>query len=92
MVGILATIEYQEHHVRLEEGDTLVIYSDGVTEAENQRRDEFEVEGLVQSVIANRRLPAEKIIEEVNRAVAEFTAGAPQSDDITLVVARRVGG
>jgi serine phosphatase RsbU (regulator of sigma subunit)/pSer/pThr/pTyr-binding forkhead associated (FHA) protein len=90
VVGILATIEYQEHHVRLEEGDTLVIYSDGVTEAENPRRDEFEVEGLVQSVIANRHLPAEKIIEEVNRAVAEFTAGAPQSDDITLVVARRV--
>jgi len=91
VVGILATIEYQEHHVRLEEGDTLVIYSDGVTEAENQSRAEFEVEGLVQAVIASRRLPAEKIIEEVNRAVAEFTAGAPQSDDITLVVARRVG-
>jgi serine phosphatase RsbU (regulator of sigma subunit) len=91
VVGILATIEYQEHRVKIEEGDTLVIYSDGVTEAENQRHDEFEVEGLVQAVIASRRLPAEKIIEEVNRAVAEFTAGAPQSDDITLVVARRVG-
>jgi serine phosphatase RsbU (regulator of sigma subunit)/pSer/pThr/pTyr-binding forkhead associated (FHA) protein len=90
VVGILPTIEYKEYRFKLEEGDTLVIYSDGVTEAENQRRDEFEVEGLVQAVMATRRLPADQIIAEVNRAVAEFTAGAPQSDDITLVVARRV--
>ena len=67
-----------------------MIYSDGVTEAENQRHDEFEVDGLVRAVTASRNLPAASIIAEVNRAVAEFTAGAPQSDDITLVVARRV--
>jgi serine phosphatase RsbU (regulator of sigma subunit) len=90
VVGILPTIEYREFRAQLEEGDALVIYSDGVTEAENQCHDEFEVEGLVQAVIANRHLPAAKVIDEVNRAVAEFTAGAPQSDDITLVVARRV--
>jgi serine phosphatase RsbU (regulator of sigma subunit) len=90
VVGILPTIEYKEHRVHLGEGDTLVIYSDGVTEAENQRHDEFDVEGLLKAVTASRHLPAEKIIAEVNRAVAEFTAGAPQSDDITLVVARRV--
>jgi serine phosphatase RsbU (regulator of sigma subunit) len=90
VVGILPTIEYREYRLKLEEGDTLVIYSDGVTEAENQRHDEFEVDGLVRAVTASRNLPAPEIIAEVNRAVADFTAGAPQSDDITLVVARRV--
>jgi sigma-B regulation protein RsbU (phosphoserine phosphatase) len=90
VVGILPTTEYQEHRVKLEEGDTLVIYSDGVTEAENAKGGEFEVEGLAEAVLRNRHKSAVSIVGDVNRAVAEFTAGAPQSDDITLIVARRV--
>jgi serine phosphatase RsbU (regulator of sigma subunit) len=91
VLGILASTEYQEHRVHLEEGDTLVIYSDGVTEAVNAQNGEFEVEGLVRAVIASRHLPARAIVAAVNHALAGFTAGAPQWDDITLIVARRLG-
>lgn len=90
VLGILPTVEYQEHRIRLEVGDTLVIYSDGVTEAANMAQDEFEVERLAQCVVENRERSAAKIVEAVNKAVAEYTSVAPQSDDITLVVARRV--
>jgi serine phosphatase RsbU (regulator of sigma subunit) len=90
VVGILPTIEYREYQAKLAEGDALVIYSDGVTEAANAQNDEFEVEGLAAAVVKHRVEPAAAIVAGVNRAVAEFTAGAPQTDDITLIVARRV--
>ena len=38
----------------------------------------------------NRTIPAAAIISQINKAVLEFTAGAPQADDITLIAARRV--
>jgi phosphoserine phosphatase RsbU/P len=90
VIGILPSIEYKEFRLRLEEGDALVIYSDGVTEAANLQSEEFEVEGLADAVIKSRHLSASRIVEEVNRAVAEFTGTAPQSDDITLIVAKRL--
>jgi sigma-B regulation protein RsbU (phosphoserine phosphatase) len=90
VIGILPSIEYQEHHMHLETGDTLVIYSDGVTEAADPDSEEFEVERLAEAVAKSRHLPAAEIVAGVNNAVAEFTRGAPQSDDITLIIARRV--
>jgi len=92
VLGILRSIEYQELRVHLEEGDALVIYSDGVTEASNPQGDEFETDRLGEAVARVRTEPAGVVLSEVNRALAEFTAGAPQSDDITLIVARRVAG
>ena len=88
--GDSASIEYQEYRDQLEEGDCLVIYSDGVTEAAESSADEFETDRLGEAVREARTKPAAAILAEVNRAVAEFTAGAPQSDDITLIVVRRV--
>jgi serine phosphatase RsbU (regulator of sigma subunit) len=91
VIGILPHIEYKENHAKLEEGDTLVIYSDGVTEANNPAGDEFEIEGLAESVIGNRNEPAGTIISLINKDLVTYTAGAPPSDDVTLIVARRVG-
>jgi len=90
VLGILPFIEYQEYHARLAEGDALVIYSDGVTEASNPAGDEFEIEGLAAATIPERDQPAATIINRINKAVAAYTAGAPPADDITLIVARRV--
>jgi len=90
VLGILPFIEYQEYQAKLGEGDALVIYSDGVTEASNPAGDEFEIEGLAAATIPERNQPAATIISRINQAVATYTAGAPPSDDITLIVARRV--
>ncbi len=92
VLGILPTIDYKEHQAKLEEGDGLIIYSDGVTEANNPEGDEFEIEGLAKAVIEVRSLAAKDVIRQINEALVDYTAGAPQSDDITLIVARRVGG
>ena len=82
---MLASAEYTEHEANLNSGDTLVIYSDGVTET-----GEFGPERLGATVAAHRTEPAESIIESVNQAVALHTGGAPASDDVTLIVVRRL--
>ncbi len=90
VLGILPYIEYEEYHEQVAEGDVLVIYSDGVTEANNPAGDEFEIEGLSEAVIRDRHLPASAIVTRINQALTAYTAGAPPSDDITVIVARRV--
>ncbi|MCU1328290.1 MAG: serine phosphatase [Bryobacterales bacterium] len=90
VIGILASVEYHALKTRLEHGDTLVIYSDGITEAADVTGEEFETDRLGKAVAKCRDLPAGAIVEEVNRAVSEFTAGVPQGDDITMIVARRL--
>ncbi|HWE48438.1 MAG TPA: SpoIIE family protein phosphatase [Bryobacteraceae bacterium] len=92
VIGILPHIDYQEFRARLSEGDALVIYSDGVTEAANPNDEELETEGLAEVVKKYRAAEAPTIVKEINKAVAVYTAGAPQADDITVIVARRVAG
>ncbi len=67
-----------------------MIYSDGVTEANNPAGDEFEIPGLADTVIRNRTAPSAEIISQINKDVVAYTAGAPPADDVTLIVARRV--
>lgn len=90
VLGILPFIEYQEYKAQLAEGDLLVIYSDGVTEASNPQGEEFETDGLAKAVIPERGQSAATILSAINKAVAAYTAGAPPSDDVTVIVARRV--
>jgi sigma-B regulation protein RsbU (phosphoserine phosphatase) len=90
VLGILPYIEYQEYHAQMDEGDGLVIYSDGVTEANNPAGDEFEIEGLSAAVIPDRGESAGTIISRINKALLNYTKGAPPADDVTLIVARRV--
>lgn len=90
ILGIIPVIEYEEYHAQLAEGDLLVIYSDGVTEASSPAGEEFEIPGLAGAVIPVRDQSAGSIIESINKAVATYTAGAPPADDVTLIVARKI--
>jgi phosphoserine phosphatase RsbU/P len=90
VLGILPIAPYREQHTRLERGDMLVLYSDGVTEANNLNHDEYDEARFIEVLQANHQKPAMEIVNAVNRSLAEFTAGAPQADDITLVVAKRL--
>jgi len=90
VLGILSIAPYKEDSDRLEPGDMLVLYSDGVTEATNLDYEEFDEERFIEVLRRNRTEPASQIVEAVTAALAEFTGTAPQADDITLLVARRV--
>ena len=90
VLGILSIAPYSEMHAQLDHGDMLVLYSDGVTEANNPAYDEFDEERFIEVLKAHRTLPAAEIVQAVIKAVTEFAAGAPQADDITLLVAKRL--
>lgn len=93
-LGVQAASSYPSADIPLDPGDVVVVYSDGVTEAEGPeeggRVPHFGEERLARTVSALRAEPAEAILAGVLAAVAAFAAGRPQADDITLVVLRRI--
>ena len=85
-VGLVETAEFGVVEQRLAVGDKIVIYSDGVTEAQNLERAFFGKRRLREVVEAHAHDSCGAIHDAIQEAVAAFTEGAPQSDDITLVV------
>lgn len=84
-LGLFPDVTYELQKVRLQPGDVLLCFTDGVTEAMNPRDEEFGDERLLTCVGACRDQPAAAIIEEIRRAVDAHTGGAPQHDDLTLM-------
>ncbi|MFB3851382.1 MAG: SpoIIE family protein phosphatase [Acidobacteriota bacterium] len=76
----------EEYKFKLEKGDVLLLYTDGVTEAMNPFLEEYGIERL-KSVFANCvDLPAEEIMAKIRLSVLDFAAGSPLSDDLTILV------
>ncbi|HXV14576.1 MAG TPA: anti-sigma factor antagonist [Candidatus Krumholzibacteria bacterium] len=71
--------------VRLKKDDMLVIYTDGVTEAMNEKREQYGEERLIQIVKTHGHLSPDDFISRLDAELKGFTAGHPQSDDITVV-------
>lgn len=89
-LGIIAGANFEVAETRLEPGEALVIYSDGVSEANNLRDEEFGMERLTEVVKKNRTASAAGIRDKVESALSAFTQTAPANDDITLVIVKRV--
>jgi phosphoserine phosphatase RsbU/P len=87
-IGALSDAEYTAETAALKTGDVIVLYTDGITEAENARQNMFGEERLNEVIRASRGLPAADIITAILESVRTFTGGYPQSDDITLMVIR----
>jgi serine phosphatase RsbU (regulator of sigma subunit) len=85
-VGLVETAQFAVAEERLAPGDKIVIYSDGVTEAQNTEGEFFGKKRLREIVAARAAEPCAAIHDAIQEAVAAFTEGAPQSDDITVVV------
>ena len=90
VIGIIPDYDYVAVETSMQPGELLVIYSDGVTEAANTGGDDFDVPRLAETAAANRTRNAGEIVKAITGAVEEFTMGAPQYDDITVIVARRL--
>lgn len=85
-LGILAETQWQSKEVQIAPGDVLVIYTDGVTEAQDEEERFFGEERLQAIVRANAGRSADIIENKLVSAIYEFTGEAPQYDDITLMV------
>jgi phosphoserine phosphatase RsbU/P len=87
-VGILEQSRYEGAEMVLQTGDLLVIFTDGVTEAQNQQEEEFGEQRLIELVSGVRDSPASVIGDRILDEVARFAGDCPQSDDITLMVVK----
>jgi phosphoserine phosphatase RsbU/P len=88
VVGLMRAGSWEAGQVKLDRGDLLVAYTDGIIEAMNHADDEWGEERLIDVVRAMRAAPARAILEHVVKSADVFVAGAPQYDDMTLIVAR----
>ncbi len=85
-VGLVEGAEYKVQGFKLNRGDKVVAYTDGVTEAQNAAGEFFGTRRLNDTVKANAGGDCEVLHHSIQQAVADFTQGAPQSDDVTLLV------
>jgi serine phosphatase RsbU (regulator of sigma subunit) len=90
-LGMVPVTPYSEQVVELSPGDTLLVYSDGVTEAMNAAREFFGDERLRDVLSRQRGRPAAEAGAAIVDAVTRFVGDAPVHDDVSLVVLRRTG-
>jgi serine phosphatase RsbU (regulator of sigma subunit) len=88
-LAIVDDFSYVPRSIALAPGDLLLLYTDGVTEAENVEAAQFGEQRLEQAILEMRGRPAREVVAHVIKRVAEFAKGAPQSDDITCVAVVR---
>ncbi len=90
VAGILPAATYRCVDVPLNEGDRIVIYSDGVTEYENRAGDQFGEAKLFDLLAKSEANTAEEKCTTIVTALHEFGKGLPFGDDVTILVARAV--
>ena len=89
VLGLFEGVPYEAGRADMRPGDTLLAYSDGVTETWSPEGDEFGAEKLSDFAVDRHGLDAQALQDEILREIARFEAGARATDDRTLVVLRR---
>lgn len=90
-VGMFPEAEFASERVSLAKGDYVVIYTDGISEARNMRDEMFEQERLGELMRNFSGENVEHLAESIRAGVRNFTGGAPQADDITMVIVQYKG-
>jgi sigma-B regulation protein RsbU (phosphoserine phosphatase) len=89
-IGLMEGFAVRREQVQLNPGDTLVLYTDGITEAMNSAGEQMGLDGLAEIIRENHELAPEQLIQKILLAVNTFTGGSPSEDDVTLIVGRAV--
>lgn len=89
-LGMIEDFAYMEDTVQLSPGDMVVVCSDGISEAMNAQGEQLDEKRLAAVLIAHRTASASILLQHVITAVQDHVGSAPPSDDITMVVAKRL--
>lgn len=90
-LGWFEHIPLQTQEYQLEQGDMIIFYTDGLTEAENHQLEDYGEDRLAETILENSDGTAETIKNNILESVQQFVGNAPPIDDITLVVVRFIG-
>ncbi len=88
MLGVQRGIAFEERSLELAVGDRVLLYTDGITEAENQYGEFFGVDRLCTLFSTNRTLPPEALLERLLSDVRVFCGETPIRDDISMAMLR----
>ena len=89
-VGVFDGVDFHDNQVQLEKGDSIVMFTDGVTEAMNVESEEFGNERLEKALGGEAGQSCQHIIDTVKTELKTFVGEADQSDDITMLVLKRL--
>ncbi len=90
-LAIMDGIRFREHEFQLYPGDSLFVYTDGVTEATNDREELFGAQRMLDALNKDPDSDPEMVLYHVRRGIDAFVEGAPQFDDITMLGLRYMG-
>ncbi len=86
LVGIMEDTPFERDTVTLSAGDVLVLYTDGITDSANLKEELFGEDRLFQLVKEHRSSGAQDLVDTIYSEITNFSKGAPQFDDMTLIV------
>ena len=89
LFGVMRNAEYVEGITDFNSGDTLLLYTDGVSEAMNADEEEFGEDRIISVISENRAKNSEELLHEIERSIEEFHGSSKYSDDFTLLAVRR---
>ncbi len=92
VLGAMNRTKYKSYEIQLMPGDSLFVYTDGVTEAADPQNVLFGMDRLTEAVNDDPARDPEQLCEHLKKSIDEFAAGAPQADDITMLALRYDGG
>jgi sigma-B regulation protein RsbU (phosphoserine phosphatase) len=87
-LGAFPDMSYHNKETSLQSGDTIFVYSDGISEAENAEQQQFGTARLLQSLANSHMIPLQDLLQRLMDDVDAFVDGAPQFDDTALLMAR----
>ncbi len=90
-LGVMDKSEYRSYEIQLVPGDTLFLYTDGVTEAINPEREEFGTERMAEALNRDPDATVAQLVDHVRASINSFSGDTPQADDITMMALRYYG-
>lgn len=91
VVGMIEDIAYQQHSFKMNPGDRLFVYTDGVPEASNEKLEQFGTDRMLEALNRRKDLAPKELLEAVSGEINAFTGQAPRFDDTTMMCFRYTG-
>ena len=89
VIGVMEDSEWEQSTIQLASGDCLVMFTDGITDAENGQGEFFGEPRLLKTVLDHRKYESQEMQNALMTKIREFVGDAPQFDDITLMIVKR---
>lgn len=90
-IGVHADANFQEQHTTLDKMTTLFLYTDGLTEAENKRKQQWGMKHLDAQLLSSRRMNPDNLLNNIEKAIISYAEGTALPDDITMLAIQYIG-